>query len=253
MRIVTLGTSHSIPSLTRFTSSTAYQIKDSLYLVDCGEPVEALLIRKGFDILTLRSVFITHMHVDHYAGIVNLIKYLMHFRTKRKDPRPVTVYFPEEGAAEALEQFRISMHSSPADEAYLLYRVITPGEFYRDENLTVNAIATRHMKNGLYPSYAFGIAAEGKRILHTGDLYHDFSDFPEESRTLHWDLCLAELTHYSLSVAIPFLQKADFGRLVFVHLGDKYQTAEGQKQAREALSILPYRIFFASDGDELTV
>ena len=65
MKIITLGTSHGDPTVTRFNSSTLFQIGTADYLVDAGAPVNALLIRRNIPLSALRAVFITHQHEDH--------------------------------------------------------------------------------------------------------------------------------------------------------------------------------------------
>ena len=75
MIIHTLGTSHGDSTKTRFNTSTAYEAANgSLYLIDCGAPCEALLRRKGLRVQDVRAVFLTHLHIDHTAGLISLMK-----------------------------------------------------------------------------------------------------------------------------------------------------------------------------------
>ena len=68
MKITTLGTSHGDATYCRFNSSTLYESAGNLYLIDCGEPADALLIRANKETWKLKAIFITHMHVDHMKG-----------------------------------------------------------------------------------------------------------------------------------------------------------------------------------------
>ena len=65
MKIITLGTSHGDPTVTRFNSSTLFRTGTADYLIDAGSPVNALMIRRNIPLSALRAVFITHQHEDH--------------------------------------------------------------------------------------------------------------------------------------------------------------------------------------------
>ena len=92
------------------------------------------------------------------------------------------------------------------------------GEIYRDELITVTAIATRHVLGGAFPSYAFMIEAEGKRLLYTGDLAADFSDYPEVLLREDFDLVVSELVHFKLESNLDTIKRTRTRRLVFTHM-----------------------------------
>ena len=61
MKITFLGTSHGVPSPTRYCSATLLEVEDRAYLIDAGAPVADLLIRRGVPFEKLRAVFTTHI------------------------------------------------------------------------------------------------------------------------------------------------------------------------------------------------
>ncbi len=251
MKIYTLGTSHGDATVTRFNSSTLYAIKDNLYLVDCGEPVTALMIRKGFDFNKLKAVFITHMHADHAGGLICLIKHLIkHCKKEEK----IKIFFPEDGIPSLLLGWLKALHLT-VDSDRIGFDLIKPGEFYNDGILSASGILTRHMDylDVNIPSYALDIKAEGKRVLHTGDLKGDFSDFPSITLNEEFDACLCEATHYKMEKAVELLMKAKLKRMIFIHIKQMYHFKEGETLLFDECNRLPYSFFIAHDGDEFNI
>lgn len=107
VKIITLGTSHGDPTLSRFNSSTLFEINDKLYLIDAGAPANALMIRKGLILQKLQAIFITHMHEDHVGGLPGLIKSLI----KRPAAEQHTdIFLPEAVAIDRLIGWMQCMH-----------------------------------------------------------------------------------------------------------------------------------------------
>jgi ribonuclease Z len=73
MRIVLLGTSSAIPTLTRSLSSTALVRDGDVFLFDCGEGTQVQLMRSGVKRSRIHSIFIGHLHGDHLYGIAGLL------------------------------------------------------------------------------------------------------------------------------------------------------------------------------------
>lgn len=76
--VVFLGTGSMKPSTYRNVSGIYVQYNNSSMLLDCGEGTYLQLLNHfGEDIekvlMSLRVIFITHVHSDHHLGILNLI------------------------------------------------------------------------------------------------------------------------------------------------------------------------------------
>ena len=263
MRIITLGTSHGDSTFNRFNSSTLYETSSGrLYLVDAGAPCEALIRRKGLNIKDLKAVFITHMHDDHAGGLSGLIKQTTKYGKERSFD--LKIYLPESRAINALKEWVKVLHEN-AEDSILDYCSVTDGEIYSDDELTVTAIRTKHLRtisrtegDPCSFAYVLDFKKENKKILHSGDLWIDFSDFPKIALEEHFDLCLLEATHYKPAVAAEILKDAKFDRLIFVHVFDKWhirvydgwKTDNGDKDLLEYYKSLPYPVSISHDGDE---
>lgn len=262
MNIHTLGTAHGNSTFSRFNSSTLYEAQDgTLYLIDAGAPVEALIRRKGFEIKNLRAVFVTHMHDDHAGGLTGLMKQVIKYPNGREIP--FTVHLPETCAIEALKNWFLAVHEN-ADHPFLEYRTTDDGDVYEDENVKISAIRTAHLRTkgrteGDPCSFAYVLhfKKENLTVLHTGDLTPQFTDYPKIASEQYFDLCLCEATHYKPEVAHDFFMKSKFGRLIFIHIADRWHNVvldrwnvnKGEKDLLDHYRDLPYPVAIAHDGD----
>ncbi len=69
-----LGTGGSIPSVDRNLSSTALQIGSEVLLFDCGEGTQRQIMASKLSFMKISRIFITHLHGDHFLGVIGLIQ-----------------------------------------------------------------------------------------------------------------------------------------------------------------------------------
>ena len=74
--ITILGCSSSIPTNERNPSGQVINYHDKLYLIDCAEGTQLQLRRYLKRVQRLHAVFISHLHGDHFFGLVGLISSL---------------------------------------------------------------------------------------------------------------------------------------------------------------------------------
>lgn len=91
LKVTFLGTAGTIPSPNRNPSSILIQFEGIRLLFDCGEGTQRqmMIAKTGFKI---DSVFITHLHTDHFIGLFGLMETLsLNERTER-----LRVFLPRE-------------------------------------------------------------------------------------------------------------------------------------------------------------
>ena len=243
--ITTLGTSHGDQTYCRFNSSTLFETGNNAYLVDAGAPVEALLIRSGKQFENLKAVFVTHMHNDHVGGLPGLIKAFVKYP---KDEQYAQIYLSEKAGIEGLSKWLKAQHLPCPSHLYSLHTTME-GLVFRDDILSVRAVRTHHFS---FPSYAYVLKAHGKRIVYTGDLAADFSDFPEIVGEEPCDLCICESTHFNMDTAIDVLKTCPIKKLIFNHVSNLWH-GDGEKQLIQLLEDMPFPCAIAHDGDTFSV
>lgn len=68
-----LGCGSAKPSLRHQPSCTVLEIKQQLYMIDCGEGAQLQMQRMGLKFNRLNHIFLTHLHGDHVFGLPGLI------------------------------------------------------------------------------------------------------------------------------------------------------------------------------------
>jgi len=71
-----LGTASAMPVSGRNQSAQALSVSGRLFLVDCGEGVQAQFLKFKVPMMRLDTVFISHIHGDHVFGIFGLLSTL---------------------------------------------------------------------------------------------------------------------------------------------------------------------------------
>jgi len=174
--IVVLGSGSGFAVGNRNNPSIALLVNDQCYLFDCGEPVAGSLFRGGIDPLSMRAIFISHLHPDHIGGLAQLLfsMYLPGRSSKKKFKKwSITRYddwyrlalrFPVSVPKEANQSkvdLCIPSEGVPAISAYLDAVYLSPDllpfelyispieldEFYRDDRVSVSAINNLHLVN----------------------------------------------------------------------------------------------------------
>jgi ribonuclease Z len=73
MKVIPLGTSSGKPTLRRNVSALAVVREGEWMLFDCGEGTQTQIIKAGLNPNRLSSIFITHLHGDHFNGVAGLL------------------------------------------------------------------------------------------------------------------------------------------------------------------------------------
>lgn len=71
--VLILGNSSATPMYGRHPTSQVLNFNEQFYMIDCGEGTQMQLARYGIKSNRINHIFISHLHGDHYLGLVGLL------------------------------------------------------------------------------------------------------------------------------------------------------------------------------------
>ncbi|UOE52034.1 ribonuclease Z [Mucilaginibacter sp. SMC90] len=89
--VTILGSSSATPIFNRNPTSQVLNINERLYLIDCGEGTQQQMLRFDIKASRIDHIVISHLHGDHYLGLVGLLS-SMHLNGRKK---PLKLVCPE--------------------------------------------------------------------------------------------------------------------------------------------------------------
>lgn len=90
MKVTILGTSSAMPTFRRCLSGTILERENESFLFDCGEGTQFQVMHAKLRRGTLKAIFITHLHGDHFFGLPGFLSTL----ALNKREKPLTLWGP---------------------------------------------------------------------------------------------------------------------------------------------------------------
>jgi len=125
-QVIILGNSAAIPTKTRKLSSQVVIVGNEYFLVDCGEGTQMQLIIHGIKYPKINNIFISHLHGDHFFGLIGLIS-TYHLLGREK---PLNIYAPPQlenliriqlEVAHTLLNYQLIFHNINSNDYTLIY------------------------------------------------------------------------------------------------------------------------------------
>ncbi|MCX7550467.1 ribonuclease Z [Xanthomarina sp. F2636L] len=73
MKLTILGCHSATPRVNTNPTSQVLEINNHIFLIDCGEGTQVELRRNKVKFNRIKHIFISHLHGDHYFGLIGLI------------------------------------------------------------------------------------------------------------------------------------------------------------------------------------
>ena len=73
LAVTILGNNSALPAFDRHPTAQVVTLEDQLFLIDCGEGTQVQMNKFKIRRSRINHIFISHMHGDHYFGLIGLI------------------------------------------------------------------------------------------------------------------------------------------------------------------------------------
>lgn len=185
MKLTILGCHSATPRTNTNPTSQVLEIKNHVFLVDCGEGTQVELRRHKIKFVRIKHIFISHLHGDHYFGLVGLISTFrlltreaeLHIYCPKGLKEVITLqmrladswtnyplYFHElESKTSELifEDESVEVHTIPLD-----HRIYTNGFLFKEKEgerkLDMNAVLNKNIDVSYYRKLKQGFDVENK-------------------------------------------------------------------------------------------
>jgi ribonuclease Z len=137
LKAVFLGTSGSMPTPERSSSSVAILIGRSVTLLDCGEGTQRQMVAAHIGFSRVKLIFITHLHGDHVLGTPGLLQSM----TLQRREEPLVVFGPP-GTYAFLQG--VSNTLGGPGFPVTVQEIIEPGVVHQSKGFTVECCRAEH-------------------------------------------------------------------------------------------------------------
>ena len=135
-----LGCGSALPTTRHFATSQVLNVRDKLFMIDCGEGCQMQFRRSRLKFSRLNHIFISHLHGDHCFGLLGLISsFGLLGRTA-----DLHIYSPA-GLEELLQpMLKFFCDNLPYKVFFHAFETKRPTLIYEDRSLTVTTIPLKH-------------------------------------------------------------------------------------------------------------
>jgi len=173
MKLTILGCHSATPRTNTNPTSQVLEMKNNMFLIDCGEGTQVELRRHKIKFSRIKHIFISHLHGDHYFGLVGLVN-TFSLLTRETD---LHIYAPK-GLKEVITlqmklakgwtNYKLIFHELKSKETELIYeddkvevhtiplnhRIYTNGFLFKEKenerNLDINAVREANIDMAYY-------------------------------------------------------------------------------------------------------
>ncbi len=137
MRLTFLGTSGSMPTAERGSSSIVIRKGRQIIMFDCGEGTQRQMVKAGIGFQRPTRIFITHLHGDHVLGLPGLMQSMSLLRREKE----LHVYGPL-GLVNYVKA--VSETLGGPNFPVILYEIHEPGVIHEEDDYRIEAVPAKH-------------------------------------------------------------------------------------------------------------
>jgi ribonuclease Z len=136
--VTILGNNSAVPAFDRHPTSQVVTIDGTNYLVDCGEGTQIQLINYKVRRSKISHIFISHLHGDHYFGLIGLINSLSLLSHQQE----LTVFGPS--PLKEILELQLKVADTKLCYPLHIHHISGPATLLDDETVTVRCFRTNH-------------------------------------------------------------------------------------------------------------
>src|SRR5215211_3318578 len=138
LSVTILGNNSAVPAFNRHPTSQVVTHDGTNYLVDCGEGTQIQMIKYKVRRGKISHIFISHLHGDHYFGLVGLLNtfgLLSHMQE-------LHIYGPE--ALQGIIEIQLKMAETNLPYPLYFHAVTENGVLVDNDKIIVKCFKTSH-------------------------------------------------------------------------------------------------------------
>ena len=227
-QLTILGSNSAIPSFERHPTAQLLQHLDQRFLIDCGEGTQTQLSKYGIKTHRISKIFISHLHGDHYFGLIGLLSTL-HLQGRTA---PLTLFAPAELREIIAIQLSASQTKLRFDLNFVAVNPTRNAVLVDEKELTISSIVLNHR----IPCTGFLFKEKAnteKSYAYCSDTIYDTSLIPiianvdllYHEATFMEDLIhrAKETFHTTTKEAATLALNANVGKLIIGHFSSRYK------------------------------
>jgi len=259
--VTILGSNSAIPTLHRNPSAHLLNANERLFLIDCAEGTQLQLRRYKIHFQRIKHVLISHLHGDHFYGLIGFLTSL-HLLGRKEElniyahPDLQQIIDLQLAASRTTLSYPLIFHPLVSDRRELiidaerlkvytfplLHSVPTNGFLFVEQHSSTMRV--RHPRSYAYCSDTAYSEEIIQHIRGVDLLYH-------EATFLHNMVAAAhEKLHSTALEAATIASKAEVKKLLIGHFSARYDDL--QPLLEEARSVFPETIL-ATDGEKIDI
>lgn len=139
-QITILGCGSATPSPKHYTSSQIVNIREKLFMIDCGEGTQIQLRRSKVAFARINHIFISHLHGDHCFGLLGMVSsFGLMGRTA-----PLFIHAPKEMEPLLAQELEFYCNRLEYQITFQGFDPFAKEIIYEDRSLTVETIPLKH-------------------------------------------------------------------------------------------------------------
>lgn len=139
-KITILGSSGAVPAYGRMPSAQFIEVENNYFMIDCAEGAQLQLMKFDLHMHRIDHIFISHLHGDHYLGLMGLI-FTLHLNKRKNDLH----IYSHKGLDEIIT---LQLKYSKSSLNYkIIFHQLTPGKqevVFENKFVTVETIPLLH-------------------------------------------------------------------------------------------------------------